>query len=49
MKAFEPINIFIDREEEMTRLQQLISFSMNQEVKPYSYQRVMHLVCKSQV
>ena len=49
MKAFEPINIFIDREEEMTRLQQLISFSMNQEVKPYSYQRLMHLVGKSQV
>ena len=47
MKAFEPINIFIDREEEMTRLQQMVSFSVNQEMKPYK--RVMHIVGKSHV
>lgn len=49
MKAFEPVDVFIDREEEMARLQQLVHFSVDQEVKPLPHQRVMHIVGKSQV
>ncbi len=45
---FDP-ELFVDREEEISRLLQLVSFSVEEELKPPDYQRVMHLVGKSGV
>lgn len=48
MPFFNPVS-FVDREEELSRLTKMVSFYVNEEVKPSDYQRVMHLVGKSQV
>lgn len=48
MPFFNPVS-FVDREEELSRLTKMISFYVNEEVKPSGYQRVMHLVGKSRV
>lgn len=39
----------IDREWEMTRLNQLVSFSVNQEIKLTGSQRIIHIIGKSEV
>lgn len=45
------VNQFVDREAETMRLEQIVSFSVDQksEEKPSDYQRVIHLVGKSNV
>lgn len=40
---------FVDREEELTKLVRMVSFSVDEEEKPPDYQRVKHLVGRSNV
>lgn len=43
------VNEFVDREDELSKLVKMVSFSINEEVKPPDFQRVKHLVGKSNV
>lgn len=43
------VDTFVDREEELSKLVGMVSFSVNEEVKLPDYQRVKHLVGKSKV
>lgn len=43
------VNEFVDREDELSKLVKMVSFSVNEEVKLPDFQRVKHLVGKSNV